>query len=267
MDGKALVAILILAAAAAAPTPARGDGEGIDALARELAIKARESGLRRLAVSRLEPVSRADGRADEETERLTLALVRAGRVQTVERALIGKLSEEIRLDRTGAVAGASQREAAISPVDGLVVGRYEAGPDGVRVYARVIAVQDGVIVAAGTGVIAPQAADESATPPDGSPAAADEACARVQEDVKPSDDALELKARYWALRLRLGEPSSAAQKNALATLGDDDSRGRYEAALASWIAADVIPPLSPDEVARVKAFDARARDRVQLCAR
>ena len=86
MDLKTLAGALLLLAAAAAPARAADSMRG---LGRELADAARAAGLRRVAVSRLQPSRGLDkGEGALLTERLTPALVRTGRIQAVARSLL-----------------------------------------------------------------------------------------------------------------------------------------------------------------------------------
>ncbi|NNN04412.1 MAG: hypothetical protein HKL90_00790 [Elusimicrobia bacterium] len=263
MDTRSLRRLLVLASLAPAPVFA---ASGMDGLARELADGARAAGLARVAVARLEPAGgRDDGRGEALTEQLTLALVRGGRVQTVERSLLGKLADEMKLDRTGAVAGATDREAKLASADALIVGRYEITEGRVRVYARVVEAQTGIIVAAGGADVAD---DSSVVLRDAvaAPAAAETDCSAASERVAAvQEDMLDLKARYWAFRRRLGVDETAARADARQTIPDADQRSRYEYALASWTAADEVPPLSGAEVARLNESQARARELVRSC--
>jgi TolB-like protein len=269
MDKKLPPLAKALLIAALAGLPAFAAAADLDGLARELARGARAAGLRRVAVARLEPArGRDDARADALTEDLTLALVRAGGVQAVERSQLGKLAEELKLDRTGAVAGAEDREAHLSAVDALVVGRYESEGGRLRVFARVVDAQSGVIIAAASAEFAgeeeeaPALRDAVGSLPQ--PAQNDCRTATMLL-TEQQESLLEVKARYWAMRLRLGADGSAAAKDALTTIPDAEQRSRYMDALASWNAADVIPPLRAGELETLASVQSRAKDLVRGC--
>ncbi len=267
MDTRSLRRLLVLATMMPAPAFA---ATGFDGLARELADGARTAGLTRIAVARLEPAGvRDDGRGQALTEQLTLALVRGGRVQTVERSLLGKLADEMKLDRTGAVAGASDREAKLASADALIVGRYEISEGRIHLYARVVEAQTGIIVAAaGTDLSeedAPVLRDAIASPEARAEVAGVDCSAASERVAAVQEDMIELKARYWAFRQRLGANEYAARTDARQTIPDADQRSRYEDALASWTAADEIPPLSGTEIARLNESQARARELVRSC--
>jgi TolB-like protein len=266
---------LLLAALSGLPVFAAA--ADLNSMAHDLAEGARSAGLHRIAVARLEPAhGHDDGRADALTDGVTVALVRTGRVQAVERSMIGKLAEEIKLDRTGAVAGAADRETGISAVDALVVGRYEIDGGRVRVYARVVDAQSGVIVAAATADIAdtqevPALHDSvssvnfiAPTSPAASSPRLDCATA-AQELTARQENLLSLKARYWAFRLRLGLDDATAAADARATIPDLEQRSRYMDELSAWSAADVLPPMRAAELADLNEVQSHAKEVVRDC--
>jgi len=259
---------LLLAALAGLPAIAAAAPD-LDGLARQLAAGAHAAGLHRVAVSRLEPPrGHDDSRADGLTDDLTVALVRAGGVQAVERAMIGKIAEEIKLDRTGAVAGASEREARLSSIDALVVGRYESTAGRLRVFARLVDAQTGVIIAAASAELVDEETAlrdaVSSLPPSNSPES--QSCAAAAQSVTNLQETLlDLKARYWAFRLRLGVEESNAADDARATIPDSHQRERYMDALASWKAADIVPPLRVEEIGALEAAQLHAKNVVRDC--
>jgi TolB-like protein len=273
MDKNTSTLRLSFLLAVLAGLPAFAAAADLDGIGRQLAQAARAAGLRRVAVARLEPArGRDDSRADALTEDMTLALVRAGGVQAVERAEIGKLAEELKLDRTGAVAGAADREARLSAVDALVVGRYEIDGVRMRVFARVVDAQTGVIVGAAAADFAND--EDSPTglrdavaslPAPGAALAGLDCTNAVARLTSEQESLLELKARYWAFRMRLGVDGATASADALATIPDADQRVRYMDSLASWNAADVIAPLRPSEIEVLAATQTRAKDVVSRC--
>jgi hypothetical protein len=287
---NAVLTILLLAA-----SPARADD--LRTLARRLGDAARAAGFKRVAVARLES---ADGFAEgalgtELSERLTISLVRDGRVEAVERSLLSKLADEVSLDRTGAVAGGAAREVRLAPVDGLVVGRYESDGNGVRVFARVVDARTGVIAGAGQAEVAdaslsfdpfavpvprlaggfpdwdardglrdaPADAVPEADVPAPLPApACGGAAARVnvlQEKV------LDLKARYWAFRLRLGADAASISVNPGTTIPDPGLRERFYARLRFWHAAPRLPAMTKAELGTLADAEGRSYELVRDC--
>lgn len=251
-------------------------------LARELGEAARAAGMRRVAVVPLESArSRSDGRSQALTERLLVALVRDGRLQAVERGLLGKLADEISLDKTGAVRDGARRETRLSPVDGLVLGRYESDGRRLRVFVRVVDAQTGVIAAASDATFADESysADPFNVPvpvlhgdfpaPDGEElrdAPAEDRCAGAAGRVDAlQEKVLELKARYWAFRLRLGVEASEVAVNPGSTIPDSELRERFYERLRSWHAAEKIPPMSQADLAQLSEAEGRSYELVRDC--
>ncbi len=279
----ALLAVLVLTAVPSA------SADAFARLARRLGDAARAAGLKRVAVSRFESADGfGRGRGAELSERLVVSLVRDGRVQTVERSLLGKLADEASLDRTGAVAGGAQREVSLAPVDALVVGRYETDGRGVRVFVRVVDARTGVIAGAASAEIAddslafdpfavPVPRLQGAFPPldagetlrdapaDQAPSSGG-ACAGAAARVDALQSAvLELKARFWAFRLRLGVDAASVSVNPGSTIPDSALRERFYARLRHWHAAAVIPPMTRDELGRLTAAEGRSYELVRDC--
>ena len=220
--------------------PAHADGSDMKRLARELGDAARSAGLRRVAVVPLESArGGSDGRSPALTERLLVSLVRDGRLQAVERGLLGKLADEISLDKTGAVRDGARREVKLATVDGLVLGRYESDGRRVHVFIRVVDSQTGVIAAAADASFADEApsSDPFDVPVpilhgdfpalDGEElhdAPAGNQCAGAAGRVDAlQQKVLELKSRYWAFRLRLGVQGSEVTVNPGSTIPDSPS--------------------------------------------
>lgn len=255
-----------LTASALLCTPVRaGD---LSSLARELGSVARSAGLRRVAIARIEPARGSDdGRGEALAEGLIVALVRDGRVQAVERGQLGKLAEEISLDRSGAVTGTADRDLRLAPIDGLIVGRYDVVDGRMRVFARVVDAQSGVIVGAADADLDASAsgvADESLRDAPAEPARAN--CAdNAARATALQQDVLDLKARYWAFRLKLGEDVSAATDSAQEAMPETDQRELFAAQLDAWRAAGQIPPMKAEELYRLSSADRHARALLKGC--
>ncbi|MDE2490036.1 MAG: hypothetical protein KGM24_04265 [Elusimicrobia bacterium] len=82
---------------------------------------------------------------------------------------------------------------------------------------------------------------------------------RLQEDV------LNLKARYWALRLRLGLDGADVTVNPSTTIPDADLRRRFIAEVGAWHAAPSIPPLTRGDLARLSSAEGRSYELVRDC--
>ena len=274
-------AVAVLAGLALA-SPARADGSDMKRLARELGDAARAAGLRRVAVVPLESArGGADGRGAALTERLLVALVRDGRVQAVERGLLGKLADEISLDKTGAVRDGARREVRLTPVDGLVLGRYESDGRRLHVFVRVVDAQTGVIAAAADASFedAAYASDPFNVPVpvlhgdfpalDGEElhdAPAGDRCAGAAARVDSlQENVLELKARYWAFRLRLGVEAAEVTVNPGSTIPDSGLRERFYERLRSWHAAEKIPVMNREELARLSDAEGVSYELVRDC--
>jgi TolB-like protein len=145
-------------------------GDGYEGLAREVSRAAGRAGIARVAVAPFEPAEKGDAREGWLiAERLTTELVRDGRVQVVERNLLGKVFEEQRLMRTGAVDPAqSKRLGALYPVAGIVTGSFVSVGARLKLEARLIDMQTGLIVAAARDEVARPGWGEPTQPPAGS---------------------------------------------------------------------------------------------------
>ena len=278
-------------------TPAWGGG--FKGLAKELSRDARQAGIHRVAVLPFEPVA---GGASREgwriSEDLTTQLVRIGRVQAVERSLLRKLVDEHSLARTGLIAAATVKElGAVLAADGIVSGSFVTLGRHVKVNARLIAVETGVIVAACEAEVdrelfdLPGVSEDSARgmlsyiyvpapmldveppaefpvglprlfPEDGAElrdAPSDGSCADAAERVDRMEEMiLDLKARYWALRLRKGLAAASLKENPGSTITDPELKKRFYGSMKSWYERGAIPELTPEEVRRFVAIDQRA---------
>lgn len=279
---------MILLAAAAGPALA---GSDLGPIARELAAAASSAGIQRVAVTGFEPASgRDDGTGMGLTERLTVALARTRRVQTVERRLLPRLMEEHALGRSGAMSTAS-RLGRVLPVEGLIIGTWLPTAHGVRVLARLVQVETGLIVAAaevelerdapsswtvGNPFSVPVPALDASFPGTDlaefaslrdAPASGEVSCDDAAERVdRMEESVLELKARYWALRLKQGLAGSSIKSNPGSTITDPLLKKRFYARIKAWHASEAIPPLTPGEVRRFVQADGAAFSLHRDCA-
>ena len=261
---------------------------GFKSLAKELARAAQDSGITRVAVIPFEPAdssSAKDGLAI--AEKLTTQIVRTGRVQTMERSLIGKLLDEHRLAKTGLIdLGTLKKLGAVLSVDGIVSGSFVTLGPRVLINARLIDVETGRIVAAcereaprewsdGAALIFPLAQELAAEPPtdlsadiarassfeeDGlRDSLASQGCAHAAERVDRMESRiLDIKARYWALRLKKGLSLRVLKFNPGSTITDPELKRRFYDRMTFWHERGDIPELSPAEVNSFVTTDQRA---------
>jgi hypothetical protein len=284
MDLKRLAGAFLFLAAAAAPARA---GDPMRGLGRELADAARAAGLHRVAVSRLDS-SRGGDNAEGTllTERLTTALVRSGKVQAVERSLLPKLMEERSLARTGALVTDSTEGSRLARVDGIVMGTYRSSGKTVKLVLRVVDYRTGVIVGAvegelereGQSVMSDMDPFEVPVPvmtgrfdfeTDATrDAVADTRarCANAESRINALEESiLDIKARYWARRLKDGLPASELKVNPGSTIPDPALKARFYAELRRWFDADELPRLTAAEVTRFVKADGEAYSLHQEC--
>lgn len=273
-------ALLLLASPALANDSMRG-------LGRELGDAARAAGLRRVAVSTLDSARGTDkGEGALLTERLTTALVRTGKVQAVERSLLPKLMEERSLARTGAVEAGGGGSDRLARVDGIVMGTYYSSGKTVRLVVRVVNYRDGVIVGAAEAELEREngsvlsdmdpfdvpvpvlggAFDFQGEPARDAVAEPAYRCADAAARINALEESiLDIKARYWARRLKDGLPASELKTNPGSTIPDPLLKARFYETLKRWFNADDLKPLSASEVARFVKADGEAYSLHQEC--
>jgi hypothetical protein len=257
MDAKFLAGLAALAMFLfATPAP----GQTIGQLAGELSRAAAASGLHRVAVARFESTAgRPDSRGEHVDESLTVALVRGGRVQTIERSQVPRLAEELYLDRTGLIDGGQAREINLAPVEGLVVGHYQIEGGRMRVYARVVRLSDGLIVGAGRADLAVEVeAPRPSVEPDGCA----EAAARVD---RMQAGALDLKVRFWAFRLRLGEDLTMVTRNPGSTIPGSALRERFYEALKARASGEPAAPMTELELRSLERVERESEQLMREC--
>ena len=284
MDLKNLAGAFLLLAAAAAPARS---ADAMRGLGRELADAARAAGLHRVAVSQLNS-SRGSDSAEGAllTERLTTALVRSGKVQAVERSLLPKLMEERSLARTGALEADANEGSRLARVDGIVMGTYRSSGKIVKLVLRVVDYRTGVIVGAvegelereGESVMSDMDPFEVPVPmmrgsfnfeTDAARDAVADTAARCNDAAARinalEESILDIKARYWALRLKKGVPANELKVNPGSTIPDPDLKARFYATLRRWFDADDLPKLTEAEVSRFVKADGEAYSLYREC--
>lgn len=278
MRGSGLTAALVLLAAASS---AAAD---LSRLARGLGEAARAAGLKRVAVSRFEPTKGGeDRRGNQLAERVVVALVQDGRVQAVERNLLAKIADEISLSRTGAVEGGSRRAVRLAAVDGLIVGRFASDGRRLRVYAHLVQLETGLIVGAATAEVDD---DEGSVDPFDVPVPAlrAEFPALDADDLRDApasdggrcsgaalkvarmqDQVLELKARFWAFRMRLGLDAADVTVNPGTTIPDSALRARFYERLGALHAQERLAPMTEQEMRDLARVEGESYALVRDC--
>ncbi|MBI3553333.1 MAG: hypothetical protein HY077_12635 [Elusimicrobia bacterium] len=270
---------------------------GLKAIARDLAAAARGARISRVAVL---PFASAEGGDSREgwniAERLTTPLVRTGKVQAVERQLLDRIMGEHSLGRTGLLDQALVRRIGkVSAAEGIVTGSYVTVGRQVVVNARLIDVETGIIIAAcereaerdwldapglfswssgrdgAIEIPAPELFVE-APPVPAEPflelrdAPASDPCANAPIRIDRMESSiLDLKARYWALKLRQGLALSQIKVNPGSTISDPELKQEFYDRLARWYRGGAVPALSPTEVQRFVAVDQKAYSLYQQC--
>ena len=276
-----LMTVLVLTAA----QNARADG--YRAMARELASEARRAGVTRVAVLPFEP---ADGGSPRDgwniSEKLVTQLVRTGKVQALERSMLRALMSEHRLGLSGALDPATLKKIGrVMSADGIITGSFTTIGREVVVNARLINTENGVIVAASERranrdwfdlptlyIPAPEFTVEAPTIfPDGDEAQApltdvalrdalkDEDCSDAAERVdRLENDILDVKARYWALRLKKGLDMASLKVNPGSTITDAELKQQFYDRMNAWYAQRRVPALTASETKRFVAVDGQA---------
>lgn len=288
MDRTKRAGLLLALALAASPLKA----DGFKALAKELSSPARSAGILRVAVL---PFAASNGVESQDSlnisEKLTTQVVRAGKVQAVERAMLGRIMEEHQLTRTGAIdPAAAKKLGRLLSIDGIVTGTFSERDGQLLLNARLINVETGVIVAASErrverdwtperrsslvihlpelksapAAVSPFAAEEALELHD---ALADASCAGSGEAEVLESGILDLKARRWAILLKNGATRSSLSRNLDSTVADIELKLDFLERVDAWSAQGSIPALTPSESARVTALDQKAFWLRQNCPR
>lgn len=277
--------ITLILAAALAATSARADG--FKTMARELASEAKKAGVSRVAVM---PFEAADGSSSRDgwniSEKLVTQLVRTGKVQALERSMLKALMDEHQLGRTGALDPATLRKLGrVLSAEAIVTGSFITVGREVVVNARLINTETGVILAADERraerdwfdlpslfVPAPEFTVEAPTILTEGEIAFKDA---VAEEPNCNNAAtmvdrleaqiLDLKARYWAYKLKKGLDFSTLKVNPGSTISDPELKQEFYDKIRSWYALGHVPELTPTETKRFVAVDGQAYTLAQKC--
>lgn len=276
-------------------------GNGFKAIAKEISKAAKKAGMERVAVL---PFIPADGSSSHDgwsiSEKLTTQVVRGGQVQAVERSLLKQLMDEQQLGQTGILEQSMLKKIGkVFAVEGVITGSFVTLGSEVVVQARLINVETGVIIMASERRAAREwfdsfhAATDSRTslaslwvpvpeltveapplPPslpnerwDGlRDSLADDSCANAAERVDTlNKQILDLKARYWALRLKKGVPISGLRHNPGSEITDPLLKKELYDRMKAWYTQENIPELAPYEVKRFVYLDSKAFSLYRQC--
>lgn len=288
---KRLAVSLCQALSALALCVAAHAGE-YDRLAAELARAARAKGVKRVAVLPFEGVSSGDARAGRlVAERLVAPLSDEPGLVVVERTLLESVMSEQRLQGSGLVDARALRELGrLLDADAVVAGAV-AGLRGDRaeIYARLIEAESGRVLGAATARVERDWPDASpldsassggwgpALPPlpsfeapllaswETRDAVAGDSCGDARRRVDDEERQLvELKARYWAQRLRGGLDARRLKRNPGSEIEDPSLRERFYTLLRRESGSPG-PALRDDELARLKNGLARIERLSSAC--
>jgi TolB-like protein len=256
----AAAAILVLAAV----TARAGEYER---LAAPLARLARSHGDVRLAVL---PFQEIGGRGSTTgriiSERLVGPLAAAPGLQVVERTMLEGVLREQRLDESGVVDQRSLKDLGrVLGADALVTGTAISLTNGeVEIVARLVDVETARVLGVAEGRV-PRDWNESmfddaswsGLPPIPSfdlaqdASAGDFGCGRSAETVDTLERSIvDVKARYWAARLRAGIPRGSLTRNPGSEIADPTVRAEFYSRLRAYARAGGDAP-DGDEVGRM----------------
>ena len=281
MTGTGLLLTLI-----AAYAPICG-ATGFKDMAKELSRAAKSAGIERIAVLPFVP---ADGSNVKDgwnlSEKLITQVVRAGKVQVVERSLLRNLMEEHHLAQTGMLNPAMLKKIGqVTSVEAIITGSFVTSSREFVVNARLINVETGVIIAAveheedrdwlnsatfsnnqlpGLWVPAPEFTVEAPSMPAEDSIAlkdapADTSCIGAAERVdRLEGQILELKARYWANQLKKGISLASIKVNPGSTISDPTLKKAFYERMKHWYEFEKETGLTPQEVQRFISIDGKA---------
>jgi TolB-like protein len=146
---KTILKSLVLTATAALPAAAFSFG-GFAAIGKSFSKAANRAGANRVAVLPFTPLDGSDSREGRIiAENLTFDIARRGRVSLVERALLNTVMSEHRLGVSGALDRESlARIGKLVQARAVVVGTFITNGNTVEIFARLIDIENGTILAA-----------------------------------------------------------------------------------------------------------------------
>ena len=262
-------------------------------IAQDISKQALHLGVKRIAILPFEAVDGSNlNEGREISEKVTTRFVRLGKIAVIERPLLKKVLNEQALSDTGAV-NPDQLKAIgrIASVDAIITGSYESDGETLTMDARLINTETGVIMAASEKKAPYKArpADEpadrsgqslwipaptldvpvptifSADDPDVRDSLADvdpnahNGCFEASKRVDNLEgQIIELKARYWARRLKKGFSFSSLTHNPGSEITDPKLKRKFYALLRNWYEQAEIPALTRSELQLFASMDSKA---------
>ncbi|OGR60248.1 MAG: hypothetical protein A2X36_10175 [Elusimicrobia bacterium GWA2_69_24] len=282
-----LVVLTLLSGAA----PAQADP--YDRLSRDLALAARKSGCRRVAVLPLSPVSSDDRHSGRVlSERIISRLAGEEGVQVVERALLESVLQEQRLGAQGVIDPQQVRQVGrVLGVEALMTGTFlPLSGRRIEVHTRLIDAQTARILGVAIVQVEKEWEDETfVVPPPFDPMGetgdfrmpsvrlvpdpfrdalrGGPDCAAWERRVDGLQaDSLELKARHWAARLRdPGFSSHSLKQNPGSDIRSLETRQAFFARLKELYNQGERRGLTADEDARLQLVERKAGELRQEC--
>ncbi|OGS01127.1 MAG: hypothetical protein A3G41_00070 [Elusimicrobia bacterium RIFCSPLOWO2_12_FULL_59_9] len=206
------------------------------------------------------------------SERLITQMVRLGRVRVVERELLDKVMREQRLMQTGAVDVDEFRQVGrLLPVEAIITGSVSPLGDQLEVHARLIEVGTGKVLFALQAEFENEWFDApfqaSAEPLPAQAGAKPEACDRAGDIIDSLViSILDLKARYWALKVR--EPDFSYIQLTLdpgAKILNQRIRVWFYDLLTAWYNRGDAPRLTPSEHNKLMQTEVKILNLVKTC--
>lgn len=275
MERRLIALLVLLAEPAGAVLQPQPPADPYEAVAAQLARTTRASGGRRVAVLAFHGIGgreAAGGRIV--AERLIGRLLNGG-LEVVERALLDAVMREQRLEVSGIVDSQSVRELGrVLDVDALVVGTVAPLKNGgAEINARVISVGSARVIAAAAARVERDWNDAlfedsgwSLKMPDVAVPGEPDACGRSREAAQELERALvDLKARYWAQRLREGLDPRSLKRNPGQEIADAGIRSAFYARLRHHVDHPG-PPLTDADRARLRDVSRRIAAMSSVCS-
>lgn len=269
----AALSALVLLAPAASALPLRET-------AKRISSAAREKGAARISILPLEARGSASPLDGEVLAgRLAAQIVKLERVRVVERARLADVLAERRLAEIGAMGASALPAGAAAPslqaADAVVTGTFARRGETMRVAVRLVHAASGEILAATEEDVpwqdaGPADAGEGAwAVPSGAQlrdAPREEDCSTAAERADRVElGVLDLKARYWAGRLRKGVPPDIQARDPVSTISDPDLKKRFYDAMKEQYDRPEAPDLSPRELERFQRENGRALEILRDC--
>lgn len=276
---QALAAFLIVSVSG---SPAWADD--YERMAAPFAKAAAKRGLKRVAVIPFQNLSSRDSSPSGRivSERLVGPLIAVGDLEVVERVLLDSILKEQKLQNSGVVDPRSASEIGrILEVDAVLTGTVLSVQGGrVEVNARLIETRSARVLYAVNARVKKDWEEGGLSDLGGllpsfsfaAPAFAGEwtpsapvDCRKAEREADDLDERmLELKARYWAQRLREGLDRASLTRNPGSEIRAPQTRARFYERL-KFHAALASGRLSDEEAAALRSMNARVEELVDAC--